>query len=207
MKTLPAAAVTSCEPYPTTLTHTEPIYYVDTNNRDPKERALLLLTECFRAGGKLLLCGNGGSAADCEHIVGELMKGMNSQRAADGWAPLQPALPAISLCSQVGLLTAIVNDMGADWMFAQQVWGYGDPGDVLMCLSTSGKSMNIIRAMEFARRLKLKIIGLTGENTQHFDTYCDVVISIPGRTAAEVQEGHLRVYHELCSRLKEEFGG
>jgi len=175
------------------------------NSSEPIEKAFRILRQSFRAGGKLLLCGNGGSAADCEHIVGELMKGMNNDRFAEGWAPLRPALPAISLCSQVGLLTAIINDMGADWMFAQQVYGYGKIGDVLLAISTSGKSMNVIRAMEFAQRKNMYVIGMTGGYTDLFDKFCDVVISCPGETAADVQEQHQRIYHELCLRLEEEF--
>lgn len=186
-------------------THTETTYYVVTNHKDTQVKAFEILRDSFKNGGKLLLCGNGGSAADCDHIVGELMKGMNSQHCADGWAPLQPALPAISLCAQTALVTAIANDMGYDWVFAQQVYGYGKWPDVLLGISTSGKSMSVIRAMEFAKRKQMYVIGMTGEYTDYFDKFCNVVISCPGKTAAEIQEGHQRIYHDLCTRLEEEF--
>jgi D-sedoheptulose 7-phosphate isomerase len=169
------------------------------------DKALDILRRSFDGGNKLLLCGNGGSASDCEHIVGELMKGMeNSRRIADLY-PLQGALPAISLCSQVGLITAIVNDIGGDWIFAQQVWGYGLPGDVLMCISTSGNSANVINAMKVAEYRGMFVIGLTGLYTHEFDKYCDVILSAPGSSAAEIQEGHIKIYHELCKRLEEAY--
>ena len=186
------------------LIQTETAYYTTANHRDTQEKALRLLIDCFRRGGKLLLCGNGGSAADCEHIVGELMKGMNHHRPGM-LKPLQGALPAISLSSQVGLLTAIINDIGAPWMFAQQVYGYGKQGDVLLGISTSGKSGNVLRAFEVARMMGMTVIGLTGSDTYEFDQVCHVVISCPGSTAAEIQEQHIKVYHELCKRLEEEF--
>ena len=181
-------------------------YSIDTNGSEPTEKALRLLTDCFRRGGKLLLCGNGGSAADCEHIVGELMKGMNSGRTKYGMAPLQGALPAISLCSQVGLITAILNDIGGDWIFAQQVYGYGKAMDALLAISTSGRSRDVIRAMEFAYRLNMYVIGLTGPTpSEEYTRRCHALIKCPGSTAAEIQEGHVKVYHELCTRLEEEF--
>ena len=188
------------------LTLGEVKYSIDTNGSEPVEKALRLLTDCFKHGGKLLVCGNGGSAADCEHIVAELMKGMNSGRLMYGMAPLQGALPAISLVSQVGLITAILNDIGGDWIFAQQVYGYGKNEDALLAISTSGKSTNVIRAMEFAQRLRMYVIGLTGPTpSEHFVRHCDALISCPGNTAAEIQEQHIKVYHELCTRLEEEF--
>lgn len=173
--------------------------------RQSVETAFDILRRCYADGGKLLVCGNGGSAADCEHIVGELMKGMCLSRRIDDLYPLQGALPAISLCSQVGLLTAIANDIGGDWIFAQQVIGYGLPGDVLLGISTSGASVNVLNAMRVAEYKRMRVIGLTGLYTHEFDKYCDVIISAPGNSAAEIQEQHIRVYHELCKRLEEEF--
>ena len=170
-----------------------------------KDKAFEILRDCFRNGGKLLLCGNGGSAADCEHIVGELMKGMNKSRSDYGWLTLQGALPAISLCSQVGLITAIANDIGEKMIFAQQVHGYGQRNDVLLGISTSGTSPNILMAFMVARKMRMFTIGLTGSHTEDFDKRCDVVISVPGKNTAEIQEQHIRVYHELCARLEEEF--
>lgn len=165
-----------------------------------KDKAFEILRECFKNGGKLLVCGNGGSAADCEHIVGELMKGMSSSTK-----PLMRALPAISLCSQMGLMTAIVNDMGAEWMFAQQVYGYGKPGDVLLGITTSGRSTNVLRAFVVARERGMKTIAITGPRTRDLEPLCDVVISAPGFIASGIQERHQQIYHELCNRLEEEF--
>jgi D-sedoheptulose 7-phosphate isomerase len=165
------------------------------------------LIDCFRSGGKLLLCGNGGSAADCEHITAELMKGMERKRPVYIGSPLQGALPAISLVSQTSLITAIGNDIGWDYVYEQQVLGYGKPGDVLLAISTSGRSRNVLNAINRASEEGLRTIGLTGMDTGLFDSLCDVVISCPGNTAAEIQEGHIKVYHEICRRLEEEFFG
>jgi phosphoheptose isomerase len=133
------------------------------------------------------------------------MKGMNRRRPVERWDMLQGALPAMSLVSQVGLTSAIANDIGAEWVFAQQVYGYGHQGDVLMAISTSGQSSNILRALEVANVQNMRTIGLTGGHTREFDRRADVVISCPGNNAAEIQEQHIKVYHELCKRLEEEF--
>ena len=175
------------------------------SNREQISAAFEILKASFYDGGKLLLCGNGGSAADCEHIVGELMKGMNKKRSRFKMNPIQGALPAISLCSHTGLITAIANDIGADWIFAQQVYGYGRSVDVLLAISTSGKSTNVINAIRMASHKDMHSIGLTGPRIKDFENICDVVISVPGKTAMEIQEGHIKVYHELCTRLEEEF--
>lgn len=176
------------------------------SNKEQIDKAFELMRERFAMRCKLLLCGNGGSAADCEHIVGELMKGMNLSRKIDKFSPLQYSLPAISLCSQVGLITAIGNDIGWDWIFAQQIYAYGKPGDILMAISTSGKSTNILTALSQARKMNfLGIIGLVGPYTDKFEKYCDVVISVAADTTAEIQEGHIKIYHELCTRLEKEF--
>src|SRR6185369_15951197 len=142
------------------------------------QAAFEILYTCYRDGGKVLTCGNGGSAADAEHIVGELMKGYLVKRSVseevrakllfsssdDGnylATHLQGALPAISLVSQTSLLLAVANDIAADMIFAQQVYGYGRRGDTLIGLSTSGNSLNVIRAMQVARALGLQTIALT----------------------------------------------
>ena len=160
------------------------------------DRAFEILRDCFRSGGKLLLCGNGGSAADCDHIVAELVKGMTKQTAG---------LPAISLCAHTGLITAIANDIGADSIFSQQVLGYGQEGDTLLAISTSGKSSNVLNALKTAMHNGLRTIGLTGTNPGEFRKYCNVIIACPGSNTAEIQEQHIKVYHELCRRLEEEF--
>lgn len=186
------------------------------------ERALELLTNTFKNQGKLLACGNGGSAADAEHIVGELMKGYLSRRPlppekqdlfynvlsdegvylAD---KLQGALPAVSLVSQVSLTTAIANDIGADMVFAQQVYGYGCQFDVLLAISTSGNAMNVIRAAQTARVLGLKIVGLTGRNGGKLKELCDVAICVPWDDTPSIQERHLPVVHALCQELEAAF--
>jgi len=184
------------------------------------ERAYFLLEAVYRRGGKVLLCGNGGSAADCGHIVGELMKGFLSPRplpegvrdkllaAFPGHGSyladhLQGALPAISLASQSALLTAYANDVAADMAFAQQVYGYGTAGDVVLGLSTSGTSRNIVHALQVGRALGLGTVGLTGRDGGAMRPLCDVTICVPWLTTAEIQERHLPIYHALCIMLEE----
>jgi D-sedoheptulose 7-phosphate isomerase len=183
------------------------------------QEAHVMLLECFQNGGKVLLCGNGGSAADCEHIVGELMKGYLSPRPLpaavraailaacpdDGdylAGHLQGALPAVSLVSQVSLTSAIANDVAPDMVFAQQVFGYGRPGDVLLAISTSGNSRNILRAAQVARALGLLTIGCTGATGGALRALCSVVICVPLHPTADVQERHLAIYHALCGMLE-----
>lgn len=186
------------------------------------EQAHKLLSVCFRGGGKLLICGNGGSAADSEHIVGELMKGYllkrplpeSARQALGGVSPqdgdyladhLQGALPAISLVSQAALISAIANDVAADMVYAQQVYGYGRSGDVLWAISTSGNARNVVNAAQVARAVGLKVLGLTGPGGGRLKTLCDVAICVPGGCTPAVQERHLPVYHALCARLEAEF--
>ncbi|RXZ84325.1 SIS domain-containing protein [Paenibacillaceae bacterium] len=186
--------------------------------------AFAALKQCYENGGKVLLCGNGGSASDCEHIVGELMKGFLLQRPvsaglreklrqaagddADYIADhLQGALPAISLVSHSALITAFANDVAADMIFAQQVLGYGKPGDVLLGISTSGNSANVLRALQVASALGLSTIGLTGRSGGLMAKHCDVTICVPWDTTIDIQERHLPVYHTLCIMLEEAFFG
>lgn len=183
-------------------------------------QAFRLLRSCFTAGGKLLLCGNGGSAADSEHIAGELMKGfllprpLTAQQQSlfaalpNGAAlaqSLQGALPAIALCSHTALGTAILNDNGAAWVFAQQVWGYGQKGDCLFAMSTSGNSENIVAAAVTAKARGLSVIGMTGENGGLLRALCDVCLCLPARETYLVQELGLPVYHTLCAMLEAAF--
>lgn len=184
--------------------------------------AFTLLKCCFQSGGKLLVCGNGGSAADSEHIVGELMKGFQRRRPLPEQArqqllaafpqegevlaeSLQGALPALSLVSQTALISAYANDVAPDMIFAQQVYGYGRPGDALLAISTSGNAVNVQRAAQVARALGLTIIGLTGRSGGGLRTLCDVAIRVPYDTVIEIQERHLPVYHALCLLLEETF--
>jgi D-sedoheptulose 7-phosphate isomerase len=188
------------------------------------EGAFDLLAGTFRAGGKVLVCGNGGSAADSEHIVGELMKGFRSRRelpAADrerlaaAWGEegralagrLQRALPAISLVSQVSLGTAVANDLGAELVFAQQVYGYGRPGDLLLAISTSGNAANVLAACRTARAFGLRVLGFSGQDGGRLSGLCDLCLRPPASETSEVQVWHLRAYHLLCAALEQELLG
>jgi D-sedoheptulose 7-phosphate isomerase len=197
--------------------------YPDLNATVPAVlQAFDLLRTTFRQGGKLLVCGNGGSAADSEHIVGELMKGFLSRRPAsekfrgtmaelyptDGEmvaAQLQQALPAISLVSQTSLLSACANDISAEMIFAQQVYGYGQPGDALLGITTSGNSQNVLRALQVGRACGLRTLGLTGRGNPVMRQYCDVLICVQADSTPEIQEHHQVIYHALCADLEREF--
>lgn len=186
------------------------------------QRGTGLLEQSFRNGGKLLICGNGGSASDSEHIATELMKSFRLPRplpdtlrdALTETFPsegtyladhLQEALPAIPLVSNGPFLTATGNDVDADMVFAQQVCGYGKPGDVLMGISTSGTSRNIRYAVQVARVLGLRTLGLTGMNGGVLPELCDITIRVPADTTTEIQELHIPVYHVICALLEESF--
>jgi D-sedoheptulose 7-phosphate isomerase len=186
------------------------------------QAAFELLQTCYRSGGKALTCGNGGSAADAEHIVGELMKGYLLKRSIpeevraklistspqDGEylaSHLQGGLPVISLVSQTSLLSAIANDTAADMVYAQQVYAYGREGDALIGISTSGSSTNVIRAMQVAHALGLRTIGLTGRTGGKLKPLCDVCIRVPANDTTLIQERHLPIFHVLCAMLEEEF--
>jgi D-sedoheptulose 7-phosphate isomerase len=180
-----------------------------------------LLISCYRGGGKVLACGNGGGAADADHLVAELMKGflrprplppetrlrLESTGGADGVflaGILQGALPAISLGAHGALLSAFANDRAAEAAYAQQVLGYGTPGDVLVCFSTSGNSRNIILAARTAVALGLKILGLTGRDGGALAALCDIAVRVPEDETYRVQELHLPVYHALAAAVEEE---
>lgn len=180
-----------------------------------------LLISAYRDNKKLLIAGNGGSAADAEHIVGELMKGFKKRRpisgsfqealaAIDGERgkvlaeKLQGTLRAINLANHPGLSTAFSNDVDASLCFAQQVMGYGDKGDVFLGISTSGNSENVIKAAITAKALGVNVIALTGEEGGGLSELADVVINVPERETYKVQELHLPIYHCLCLMLEEE---
>lgn len=190
------------------------------NARNDIMNAFELLKLTFLSSHKLLVCGNGGSAADCEHIVAELMNRFAFKRVlADSTRDtlkaqagdsaietlLQPSLRAISLTSQTALTTAIANDLGAELVFAQQVLGYGDENDVLLAISTSGNSPNVINAIRTAKALKMKTIILTGNKLGPMDSMADVLIKVEASITSEIQELHLPVYHTLCRMLEETF--
>lgn len=184
-------------------------------------QAFFLLRQGFAQGGKVLVCGNGGSAADSEHIVGELMKGFLLKREIpraiidkfkkvfpDEWeyfsSSLQGALPAISLVSQTAIATAFINDIAPDMVFAQQVYGYAGKDDVLIGISTSGNSKNVVNAIKTAKALGIGSIGLTGQTGGAMNRYCDIVIAVPAAETFRIQELHLPVYHALCAMVESE---
>ena len=180
------------------------------------------LLNCFQKGGKVLVCGNGGSASDAEHIVGELMKGFKLKRELtdaevnlfsdqkDGIAlakKIQKGIPAISLNSHMALMTAIGNDTDYDMVFAQQVYGYGVPGDVLIGMTTSGNSPNIINAAKTAKAKGMKVIGITGEKDSELRACSDICLQMPASETYRIQEYTLPVYHVLCAMLEEKLFG
>jgi phosphoheptose isomerase len=184
--------------------------------------ALDLLVAAYRAGNKLLVCGNGGSAADSEHMVAELMKGFLKRRPisaphraqleaaskTDGETiagRLQGALAAISLAAPVSLTSAIANDIDFEMIFAQQVYGLGRPGDVLLGISTSGNSKNVSNAVIVAKALGLGSIVLTGRSGGTLAPLADVSIQVPADDIVEIQELHLPVYHWLSTELEDIF--
>ncbi len=177
-----------------------------------------LLATCYQNDGCVYLCGNGGSAADAEHIVAELMKSFSRKRPlpedfqnalndSNSGSLLEGALRAVSLAGHPSLVTAIANDMSPDLIFAQQVCGYGRPGDICWGLSTSGNSKNIIAAFEVARAKGMKTLGMTGQPGGQIAEFCDVCIGVPESETFKVQELHLPVYHALCRMLEERFFG
>ena len=181
-------------------------------------KAYEILLACCRAGGTVLTCGNGGSAADAEHIVGELMKKFRKHRAIPAelaaklppelTAKLEGALPAVSLVSMSGILTAFANDVAWETAFAQQVLGLGRTGDVLIALSTSGNSANCVNAARVARAKGLKVVSLTGAGGGRLGGLADAAIAVPETETYRIQELHLPVYHALCAALEDDlFGG
>lgn len=176
------------------------------------EKALVLMIETYKNGGKILVCGNGGSASDSDHIVGELMKGFLSPRKVtdERISPklrenLQGALPAISLCSQNAIMTAFINDVKPDMMFAQQVYGYAKSEDLVIGISTSGNSVNVVNAVKVARDMGVKTIALTGANGGKLSEICDVTIKAPETETYKIQEYHLPIYHYLCAKTEKYF--
>lgn len=181
-----------------------------------------MLRAAYADGRKLLVCGNGGSASDCEHIVGELMKEFKVKRQVykdqvDAMKKIDPelgnilaehlqgALPAISLTGHSSLTTAFMNDSLPELIFAQQVNGYGKRGDIFMGISTSGNSRNVLFAAVAAKAKGLKVIGLTGQKHNRLAELSDVCIQVPEVETYKIQELHLPVYHCLCMMLEEFF--
>lgn len=182
--------------------------------KDDIVAALGLIRDTYKNGGKVLVCGNGGSCSDSEHIVGELMKGFKLMRpVSDERIPedlrgrLQGALPAISLPSQTGILSAFINDVDPEMMYAQLVYGYAGENDLLIGLSTSGNSKNVVNAARIAKAVGAKAIAMTGARESKLSELCDVAIRVPETETYKIQELHLPVYHFLCAQLEEEIFG
>ena len=184
--------------------------------------AFEIIAESYSNGGKLLIAGNGGSAADAEHIVGELMKSFVKKRTlpdsfikninildseiSDYLASnLQPGLPAIALTGHSSLNTAAINDIDGNITFAQQVYGYGKENDVFLGISTSGNAKNIIYAAVTAKAKDMKVIALTGSSGGKLKQYADISIIIPETETYKIQELHLPVYHCMCLMIEDRF--
>jgi D-sedoheptulose 7-phosphate isomerase len=208
------------------------LYIKDLMNRHPSLlhievdifNAVEIMKESTINQGKFLICGNGGSAADSDHIVGELMKGfvldrpikIEIQQKLKTSFPneakyflnnLQMGIPAISLTSHNALNSAFSNDKAPDLIFAQQVLGYGKKGDVLFAISTSGNSKNVVYAAQIAKIIGMKVISLTGSNGGELRNLSDVLINVPESETYKIQEYHLPIYHIICLVLENEFFG
>ncbi len=178
--------------------------------------AFEIFLSCYNSGGKILCCGNGGSAADCDHFVGELMKGFLKKRplsdkekelfddkyVADN---LQKGLPAISLCAHSALMTAFENDVAPSLVFAQQIYAYAKENDVLLCFSTSGNSENIVYAAKAARAAGIKSVAVTGEKESRLSEFCDICIRLPETETYKIQELTLPVYHSIAAMLEDNY--
>jgi D-sedoheptulose 7-phosphate isomerase len=178
-----------------------------------------VLMEAFRQGNQVLLCGNGGSCADCDHIAGEFLKGFLLKRPVhaelkealaqygeSGVAlgmKLQQGLPAISLTAHAGAISAFSNDVDPEMVYAQQVLAYGKPGDVLIGISTSGNAKNVLGAARAAKVRGAAVIGLTGMKESKLSAVADVCIRVPDTETYRIQEYHLPVYHWLCALVEE----
>ena len=188
------------------------------------EQAYLILEECYINDHKLLIAGNGGSAADSEHIAGELMKRfkilrpvpadfarklkeIDAVRGESLSKNLERGLMAIPLVAHEALSTAYINDVDGLGVFAQQLYGFGRPGDVFFGISTSGNSKNVMSATVVARALGIKVIGLTGAKGGELASVADVAIKVPETETYMIQELHLPVYHCLCLMLEDRFFG
>ena len=186
------------------------------------EQAYIIMKESYQKGGKLLIAGNGGSAADAEHMVGELMKSFVLERPmSDAFSEklravdpemgevlaknLQGAMPAIALDGEISLSTAYMNDCEPLLCFAQQVNGYGREGDVFFGISTSGNSKNVLYAATVAKAKGMKVVGMTGKKDSKLSALADVCIQAPEAETFMIQELHLPIYHCLCAMLEEEF--
>lgn len=173
------------------------------------QAAAKLMVQVYRNGNKILLCGNGGSAADCEHIAGELLKGFLSMRkVTDASIPahlregLQGSLPAIPLTAFTSAFTATLNDLEPSIVYAQLLYGLGRKGDLLIAISTSGNAQNVLHAAELAKAKGISVLALTGEGGGKLYAVADVCIRVPSKETYRIQEYHLPVYHYLCAEVE-----
>ena len=183
------------------------------------EAMVLMMLDTYKKGGKILLCGNGGSCADCDHIVGELMKSfMYERKPSDEFVAklsgvfgedtdkvascLQTGIPAISLPSQTAVLSAYLNDVEPEFVYAQLVYGYAKENDMLIGLSTSGNSKNVVNAVKVAKALGVKTASITGMKESKLSSFCDVCVRVPETETYRVQELTLPVYHHLCASIE-----
>jgi D-sedoheptulose 7-phosphate isomerase len=157
------------------------------------ERAAMMVVASLRAGGKLLLCGNGGSAADAQHWAGELVSRFHYDR---------PGLPAIALTTDTSIMTAIGNDYGYERLFARQVEALALPGDVLFALSTSGRSPNILAALRTARERGVRTVGFTRDAGDEMEPLCDLTLRVPSGSTPHIQEGHEVLGHVICAMVE-----
>jgi D-sedoheptulose 7-phosphate isomerase len=163
-------------------------------------KSVEMLSSCFKNGKKLLLCGNGGSAADCQHIATELMIRLSHHIQ-------RPALPAIALTTDTSNLTAGGNDIGFENVFARNVEGLGNEGDVLLAISTSGNSTNVIKAVHSAHNKKMKAIGFLGGNGGKLKDLVDLPVIIPSSNVQRIQEGHITIAHIICELVEDKLYG
>ncbi|MDQ1611843.1 MAG: D-sedoheptulose 7-phosphate isomerase [Pyrinomonadaceae bacterium] len=157
-------------------------------------RAAEIIAACFRAGGKLLLCGNGGSSTDAQHIAGEFVNQFGRMK--------RRALPALALSTDGGILTSIANDTGFENVFARQVEAFGERGDVLVAITTSGTSANIVAAVERARARELKVIGVLGRDGGRVASLCDLALVVESADTQRIQETHNLIGHILCELVE-----
>lgn len=160
------------------------------------EKAGALVRDALAQGHKLLFCGNGGSAADSQHLAAEIVGRFQKERCS---------LPAIALTVDTSVLTAVANDYGYDTVFSRQVEGLGQAGDILIGISTSGNSKNVVAAIELAKRKGLKVIGLTGAGGGKMAELCDICLAVPAQVTARIQEMHIMIGHILCEIAEEAY--
>jgi D-sedoheptulose 7-phosphate isomerase len=168
--------------------------------KDEMLKAVDLLSECFNKGNKLLLCGNGGSAADCQHIATELMIRLSHHIE-------RPALPAIALTTDTSNLTAGGNDIGFENVFARNVEGLGNEGDLLLAISTSGNSPNVIKAVHAAHNKRMKVLGFLGGKGGKLKELVDLPVIIPSSNVQRIQEGHITIAHIICELVEDKLYG